>query len=397
MEFSASNIVNQLPEHYFGAIYDKVALYQSNGIDVINLASGNPDQPTPDSVVQALKEAVDRKENHGYSPFFGKKSTLEAIASFYKREYKVDLDPETEVAIFNGSGIGITGIPQALLNPGEYLLTTDPAYPAYRAAATLAKANFYPIPVYEQDGFLPDYETVPKEIAEKVKLLMLNYPNNPTGALATKGFFEKSIDFASNYGFPVLNDFAYGAFGFEGRKPISLLQIPGAKEYGIETYTASKTYNMAGWRFGFVVGNASIIRIFKHYHSHAYSTIFGAVQDAAVTALLGPQDHVKELLQIYEKRRNFLVQQLRKIGWNVPYTPGTFFTWFRVPDGFTSKTFADFLFDQAQVAVAPGEGFGEYGSTYVRVNLLNNEERMLEAVDRIAKTGIFNRAAGGSS
>ncbi|MBS4207017.1 aminotransferase class I/II-fold pyridoxal phosphate-dependent enzyme [Bacillus sp. FJAT-50079] len=397
MEFKAARIVNQLPDHYFAGIYEKVALYKSKGIDVINLASGNPDLPTPHSVVQALKNAVDVKENHGYSPFFGKKQTLEAIALFYKREYGVKLDPDTEIAIFQGSGIGVTGIPQVLLNPGDYLLTTDPAYPAYETAATLAKANFYQIPVYEQDGFLPNYETVPEEIVEKVKLLILNYPNNPTGALATEDFFEKSIAFAAKNQFPVLNDFAYGAFGFDGHKPISLMQIPGGKEYGIETYSASKTYNMAGWRFGFVVGNASIIKSFKHFHSHAYSTIFGAVQDAAVKALLGPQDPVRELCQRYEKRRDFLVQQFRKMGWNVPYTPGTFFAWFRVPEGFTSKTFADFLFDEAHVAVAPGEGFGENGSSYVRVNLLNDEERMLEAVNRMAKTGIFNKATEGSS
>ncbi|MNO30153.1 LL-diaminopimelate aminotransferase [compost metagenome] len=391
MDFQPSKIVTELPGNFFNAMKAKIALYRSRGIDVIDLASGNPDQPTPEHIVAALKEAVDKPENQGYPPFYGKSTTLEAIAAFYQREYGVELDPETEVAVFSGSGIGVVGIPQSLLNPGELLLTADPAYPAYHAAAALAGARVHTIPVYEAEGFLPDYGTVPEEIARQVRLLMLNYPNNPTGAVATADFYERTLAFAARHQFPVLNDFAYGAFGFDGHKPVSLLQQPGGKEYGIETYTASKTFNMAGWRFGFAVGNASIIAALKHYHTQAYSTVFGAVQDAAVAALLGPQEGVAELGRLYERRRDVLVARLRELGWEINAPQGTFFAWFRVPEGYTAASFAARLLDEAQVAVAEGSGFGAQGREYVRVSLVNSEDKLNEAVDRIAAAGIFTR------
>ncbi|APB70208.2 aspartate aminotransferase [Paenibacillus polymyxa] len=389
MIFSSSDLVKALPDNYFSAMDDKVNLYKSKGIDVINLAAGNPDQLTPAHIISALKEAVDQPINQGYPPFHGKKSTLEAVAAFYKREYQVELDPDREIAIFNGSAIGVMGIPQALLNPGDWLLTTDPAYPQYYSAAALARAHIHTIPLDEKHGFLPDYTTVPEEIAEQVKLLMINYPNNPTGAVATSDFLTKTLDYAAQYQFPVMNDFAYGALGFDGHKPISLLQIPGGKEYGVETYTVSKTYNMAGWRFGFAVGNSSIIGALKHYHTHAYSTVFGGVQDAGAVALLGTQEPVRELAALYERRRDVLIAALRGIGWDVAAPQGSFFAWFKVPEGYTSASFADFLLDEAHVAVAPGEGFGRAGASHVRVSLVNCEERLLEAVQRIAATGVF--------
>ncbi|MFF2017562.1 aminotransferase class I/II-fold pyridoxal phosphate-dependent enzyme [Paenibacillus sp. NPDC058177] len=392
MDFRPSNVVSELPDNYFSAINDKIALYRSKGIDVIDLASGSPDQPTPQHIIEALKEAVEEPLNQGYPPFYGKGSAREAVAAFYKREYNVELDPETEVAVFNGSAIGVVGIPQSLLNPGDLLLTTDPAYPPYFAAAILARAQVQTIPVYEEDGFLPRYESVPEEIARKVKLLMLNYPNNPTGAVATEEFFEQTLAFAAKHKFPVLNDFAYGAFGFDGHKPLSFLQQSGGKDYGVELYTASKTYNMAGWRFGFAVGNASVIGALKHYHTQAYSTIFGAVQDAAAAALLGPQEAVQQLGVLYEQRRDFLVKRLREIGWAVTAPKGSFFSWFKVPEGYTAESFAERLLEEAHVAVAPGAGFGKQGDLYVRVGLVNSEERLNEAIDRIAATGIFKES-----
>jgi aminotransferase len=352
MDFEPANVVKELSGNYFNALKARIADYRSKGIDVIDLASGNPDQPTPQPIIDALKAAIDKPENQGYPPFYGKKSTLEAIAVFYKREYGVELDPEHEVAVFTGSGIGVVGIPQSLLNPGDLMLTADPAYPAYHAAAQLAGARVHTLPVYGEDGYLPDYGRVPEEILRQVKLLMLNYPNNPTGAVATGEFWERTLELAARYKFPVLNDFAYGAFGFDGHKPLSLLQHADGKAYGIETYTVSKTYNMAGWRFGFAAGNASIIAALKHYHTQAYSTVFGAVQDAAAAALLGPQDAVRQLGSLYQRRRDVLVERLRGIGWEVPSPRGTFFAWFKVPSGYTAETFAQRLLDEAQVAVA---------------------------------------------
>jgi aminotransferase len=391
MDFKPANAVSELSGNYFNALKARIADYRSKGFDVIDLASGNPDQPTPQPIIDALKEAIDKPENQGYPPFYGKKSTLEAIAVFYKREYGVELDPEHEIAVFSGSGIGVVGIPQSLLNPGDLMLTADPAYPAYHAAAQLAGARVHTLPVYEEEGYLPDYGRVPEEILQQVKLLMLNYPNNPTGAVATGEFWERTLELAARHKFPVLNDFAYGAFGFDGHKPLSLLQHADGKAYGIETYTVSKTYNMAGWRFGFAAGNASIIAALKHYHTQAYSTVFGAVQDAAAAALLGPQDAVRQLGSLYQRRRDALVERLRGIGWEVPAPQGTFFAWFKVPDGYTAETFAQRLLDEAQVAVAQGEGFGVQGRQYVRLSLVNSEDRLNEAADRIEAAGIFKQ------
>lgn len=389
MHFEPSNFYKRLPAQFFSTLQNKVTAYQSSGIDVIDLSIGNPDLPTPEHIVQQLQKSADDPGNHRYQPFMGKPSTLEAIASFYRREYGVELNPETEVAIFQGSCIGIMALPRVLLNPGDLLLTTDPCYPAYHTAAVFAGASDYRIPVYEKDGFLPDYAVVPQNILQSVRLLMLNYPNNPTGAVATREFYVRTLDFAAQNRIPVINDFAYGAFGFDGQKPLSLLQIPGSKDYAVEIYTASKTWNMAGWRFGFAVGNASVIGALKEYHTHAYSSIFGAVQDAATAAMLGSQDCVSELVSTYERRRNLLINGLRAIGWNAPAPAGTFYVWLKVPEGYDSVTFANLLLEKAHVAVAPGEGFGRQGRSYVRIGLTNCEERLLEAVDRIAQIDIF--------
>ncbi|ADU27256.1 aminotransferase class I and II [Ethanoligenens harbinense YUAN-3] len=389
MNFEFSNFYKRLPFQFFGALQNKVAAYQSNGIDIIDLSIGNPDLPTPGHIVQRLKESTDDPDNHRYQPFTGKPSTLEAVAAFYRREYGVELDPQTEVAIFQGSCIGILAIPKVLLNPGDFLLTTDPCYPAYHTAAVFAGASHYRIPVYEKDGFLPNYTAVPQNVLQKIRLLMLNYPNNPTGAVATRDFFARTLDFAAQNRMLVVNDFAYGAFGFDGRKPLSLLQTPGGKEYAVEIYTASKTWNMAGWRFGFAVGNASVIGALKEYHTHAYSAIFGAVQDAAAVAMLGPQDFVGALVSTYERRRDLLMDGLRAIGWDAAAPAGTFYVWLKVPEGYDSVSFSDLLLEKAHVAVAPGEGFGRQGRQYVRIGLTNCEERLLEAISRIAQVGIF--------
>lgn len=384
-----SDFYKSLPTQFFGTLQNKVAAYQSSGIDVIDLSIGNPDLPTPEHIVQQLKASADDPENHRYSPFVGKPSTLKAVAAFYHREYGVKLDPQTEVAVFQGSCIGILAIPKVLLNPGDLLLTTDPCYPAYHTAALFAGASDYRIPVYEKDGFLPDYTVVPPSVLQKVRLLMLNYPNNPTGAVATRDFYACTLEFAAQNHVPVVNDFAYGAFGFDGQKPLSLLQMPGSKEYAVEVYTASKTWNMAGWRFGFAVGNASVIGALKEYHAHAYSSIFGAIQDAAAAAMLDSQGCVDALVSTYERRRNLLIDGLHAIGWNASAPAGTFYVWLKVPEGYDSVSFSNLLLEKVHVAVAPGEGFGQYGRQYVRISLTNREERLLEAVDRIAQTGMF--------
>lgn len=391
MEFQQSDLLKSLPKQFFASLVQKVGRYTEQGADVINLGQGNPDQPTPGHIVKKLKEAAENPLNHKYSPFRGMRSFKEAAAEFYQREYGVHLDPEEEIAILFGGKAGLVEIPQCLLNPGETILVPDPGYPDYWSGVELAKAKMVTMPLKEENDFLPDYSELNVEDLDAAKLMFLNYPNNPTGAVAGKEFFEETIQLARENEICVVHDFAYGAIGFDGKNPYSFLQAEGAKDVGIEIYTLSKTYNMAGWRVGFAAGNKSVIAAINLLQDHMYVSLFGAVQEAAAEALLGSQQCVSELNGLYESRRNVLIEGLKKIGWNITAPKGSFFAWLKVPESFTSIEFADFLLDKAHIAVAPGVGFGEYGEGYVRVGLLTSEDRLREAVSRIENLGIFKK------
>lgn len=387
--FQQSNLLISLPKQFFASLVKKVSLSVANGHDVINLGQGNPDQPTPDHIVKKLQEAASNPLNHKYSPFQGHKYLKQAAADFYEREYGVKLDADSEVAILFGGKAGLVEIPQCLLNPGDTILVPDPGYPDYWSGVALAQANMVTMPLLEENDFLPVYENIEPADLEKAKLMFLNYPNNPTGATASIDFFEKTVELAKKYNLCVVHDFAYGAIGFDGQKPLSFLQTEGAKDIGIEIYTLSKTYNMAGWRVGFAVGNRSVISAIELLQDHLYVSIFGGIQEAAAEALTASQQCVEELNALYESRRNVLIDGLQSIGWNVTAPKGSFFAWLKVPEGFTSEEFADFLLEKAHIAVAPGVGFGQFGEGYVRVGLLTSEERMQEAVRRIQSLGIF--------
>lgn len=389
--FESSDILKQLPKQFFASLVQKVNRAAAAGHDIINLGQGNPDQPTPQHIVHKLKQAADEPVNHRYPPFRGKAELKQAAADYYKREYNVDLDPEKEVAILFGGKAGLVELPQCLLNPGDTMLVPDPGYPDYWSGAALASAHMEMMPLTEENRFLPDYEQIPKEVAEKSKLMILNYPNNPTGAVADHEFFEETVAFAEKNNICVIHDFAYGAIGFDGRKPVSFLEAAGAKNIGVELYTLSKTYNMAGWRVAFAVGNESVIEAINLLQDHLYVSLFGAIQDAAAEALSSSQQCARELNALYESRRNALITSLHQIGWDVQSPPGSFFAWLKVPEGYTSESFADLLLEKAHVAVAPGIGFGKFGEGYVRVGLLTSEERLKEAARRIEKLGIFSK------
>ncbi|MFG3431100.1 pyridoxal phosphate-dependent aminotransferase [Lysinibacillus fusiformis] len=387
MEFSKK--LQQLPTQFFAALVQKVNNALEEGRDVINLGQGNPDQPTPTHIIQALQEAVENPQNHKYSPFRGIAELRQAAADFYKREYDVEIDPDTEVAILGGTKIGLVELPLAVLNPGDTMLLPDPGYPDYLSGVVLGDVNFEVMPLFAENNFLPDYEALPKEVKEKAKLLYLNYPNNPTGGTATLEFFEETIRFAKEHNIIVSHDFAYGAIGFDGNKPISFLQANGAKEVGIEMYTLSKTYNMAGWRIGFAVGNADLIAAINLIQDHLFCSQFPAIQHAAAIALTSSQECADELRATYERRRNVLIEEAHRIGWQVTAPRGSFFAWLPVPLGFTSEQFADILLDKADIAVAAGNGFGQYGEGYVRIGLLVSEERLREAMHRIEQLKLF--------
>ncbi|MFJ8457536.1 pyridoxal phosphate-dependent aminotransferase [Lysinibacillus xylanilyticus] len=388
MEFSKK--LQQLPTQFFAALVQKVNAALAEGRDVINLGQGNPDQPTPPHIIQALQEAADNPQNHKYSPFRGIAELRQAAADFYKREYNVDIDPETEVAILGGTKIGLVELPLAVLNPGDTMLLPDPGYPDYLSGVVLGDVNFEVMPLFAENSFLPDYHALSNEVKEKAKLLYLNYPNNPTGGTATLEFFEETVRFAKEHNIIVSHDFAYGAIGFDGNKPISFLQADGAKDVGIEMYTLSKTYNMAGWRIGFAVGNPDLVAAINLIQDHLFCSQFPAVQQAAAVALTASQSCADKLRATYERRRNVLIEEAQRIGWQVTAPKGSFFAWLPVPLGFTSEEFADLLLDKADIAVAAGNGFGQYGEGYVRVGLLVSEDRLREAIDRIEKLNLFN-------
>jgi aminotransferase len=387
--FDQSTLLNTLPKQFFAALTKKAAQYVNEGHDVINLGQGNPDQPTPGHIVDSLKIAAEHPDFQKYPPFQGQLFLKEAAAQFYKREYDVDLDPETEVAILFGGKAGLVELPMCLLNPGDYMLVPDPGYPDYWSGAAMAGASMDYMPLTIENDFLPDYGAIDSERLERAKLLLLNYPNNPTGAQANLAFFDETVRLAQLHNVCVVHDFAYGGVGFDGVKPPSFLQAEGAKDIGVEVYTLSKTYNMAGWRVGFVAGNKSVIAAINLLQDHMYVSLFSAIQKAAADALTGPQDCVRELADMYERRRNVFIDACQSIGWDVTAPAGSFFAWLPVPAPYTSVEFADVLLEKAHVVTAPGIGFGGYGEGYVRVGLLTDEQRLREAVERIGQLGLF--------
>lgn len=385
-----SNRLQSLPSQFFATLVKKVATAIDEGRDIINLGQGNPDQPTPSHIVKAMQQAVENPGTHKYSPFRGTAEFRQAAADFYKREYNVNLDPETEIAVLFGTKIGLVELPLALMNEGDLLLLPDPGYPDYLSGAGLANITYETMPLHSENAFLPDYDALTADQKERAKLLYLNYPNNPTGATASIDFFEETVRIGKTSNIGIVHDFAYGAIGFDGQKPVSFMQAEGAKEVGIELYTLSKTYNMAGWRIGFAVGNAKMIEAINLLQDHLFVSIFPALQHSGAVALTGSQESVDELVALYESRRNTLIAECNRIGWNVSAPKGSFFAWLPVPESYTSEAFADYLLENADVAVAAGNGFGAYGEGYIRIGLLVDEKRIIEAISRIEKLDIFH-------
>jgi aminotransferase len=386
----SADVMKQLPTQFFATLVQNVNREIAAGHDVINLGQGNPDTPTPPHIVKALQESADNPLYHKYSPFRGYDFLKEAVAKRYQEDYGVTLDPETEVAILFGGKTGLVQLPQILLNPGDVCLVPDPGYPDYWSGVALAKAEMSFLPLKAENRFLPDYEAISEEDRRRAKLMFLNYPNNPTSATAPLSFYEETARFAARNGIVVASDFAYGAIGFDGERPVSFLQAEGAKEVGIEFYTLSKTYNMAGWRVGFALGNAEIISMINLLQDHIYVSLFGGIQAAAATALTSSQDCVGKLVARYESRRNAFYDALGQIGWKAARPSGSFFSWLPVPAGYTSASFADLLLREAKVAVAPGIGFGSGGEGYVRAGLLSSEARLTEAAERIGRLSLFS-------
>jgi LL-diaminopimelate aminotransferase len=375
--------VASLPPYLFAELDRKVAEKRAEGTDVISLGVGDPDQPTPRHIVEALQESVEDPATHQYPSYFGLPALRMAVARWYGERFGVELDPDTEVQPLIGSKEGIAHLTWAFVDPGDEVLVPDPGYPVYDIGARLAGGTPVPVPLTVERGFLPDLTEV--RPTDRTTLLWLGYPSNPTAAVAELPVFEDAVAFARDHGLLLAHDAAYSEITFDGYVAPSVLQVPGAKDVAVEIGSASKTYNMTGWRVGWAVGNTDAIRALATLKTNIDSGIFNAVQQAALVALTGPQDHLKPLLESYRSRRDLLVGALNDLGWDLKPPLGSFYVWFPTPDGMSSAEFAELLLDRAGVVVAPGTGYGSNGEGYVRASLTVADDRLDEAVARLRK------------
>ncbi|RCV65442.1 LL-diaminopimelate aminotransferase [Methanophagales archaeon] len=375
--------ISSLPPYLFAEIDERKRETEKKGMDIIDFGIGDPDLPTPPHIVEALCNAAKDPSNHRYPSYEGMLSFREAVATGYKQRKHIELDAEDEVLTLIGSKEGIAHSAFAFLNPGDIALVPDPAYPVYNNAAIMANSTPYSVPLTEEHGFKPDLERIDKGISRKAKIMFLNYPNNPTAATAEKSFFKEVVDFARENEIIIMHDNPYSELTFDGYKAPSFLAVKGARDVGVEFGSLSKSYNMTGWRIGFVVGNSEIIKGLKLVKTNVDSGAFQAVQMAGIAALTGPQDCVKQNVEIYKRRRDLLADGLRSSGIELEKPKATFYFWAKVPSGFSSISFSMFLLERTGVVVTPGVGFGETGEGFVRFSLCVSEERILEACERI--------------
>lgn len=384
VDVSVATRLAQLPPYLFVELDRKKRAALARGVDIINLGVGDPDLPTPDHVVKALAKAAENPVNHRYPESEGLPAFRQACCRWYKQRFGVDLDPERECISLMGAKDGLSHLPLAFVEPGDTVLIPDPAYPAYQSGVIFAGGRPYPMPLLRENGFLPDLEAIPEEVARQARLMYLNYPNNPTGAVATREFCEKVVEFANKYNVIVAYDNTYSEIAFDGYRPISFLEVPGAKEVGIEFHSLSKTFNMTGWRIGCAVGRAEIVDALRRVKSNLDSGAFQAVQEAAVVAVTTqPEAIAAGNSRVYQERRDVLVEGLRSAGLTVDVPQATFYLWPRVPAGYTSASFVGLLIDQAGVVCTPGNGFGRCGEGFVRFALTATRERLVEAVERM--------------
>lgn len=376
--------LKKLPPYLFKEIDTKKEALLKKGMDIIDLGVGDPDIPTPACVIEALKKAAEDPANHRYPSYSGMNDFKYAAAAWCKQRFGIDLEPEKEILSLIGSKEGIAHLPLAFINPGETALVPSPAYPVYNIATMFAGGKSYFMPLLKENNFLPDLESIPEDVLRQTRLLFINYPNNPTAATANADFFSRLVEFAKRHNILVCHDAAYTEMNFDDYKAPSFLEVPGAKEIGIELHSLSKTFNMTGWRIGFAIGNRDAIDGLGAIKSNIDSGVFQAVQIAGIEALKNYESLVKEIMPIYEKRRDLMVKGLNGAGLKVSTTKATFYLWVSVPEGYSSADFTSILLESG-VVVTPGNGFGEPGEGYFRIALTQKLERLEEAVNRIKK------------
>ncbi len=380
--------LSALPPYVFARLDELKARAREQGLDLIDLGMGNPDGAAPQPVIEAAIAALSNPQNHGYPPFEGTASFRAAITTWYKRCYGVELDPDSEALPLIGSKEGLGHLALAYINPGDIILVPSPSYPAHFRGPLIAGGKIYSINLTAEQDWLIDLSTIPEEVAQKAKILYFNYPNNPTTATAPREFFEEVVAFARHYEILLVHDLCYAELAFDGYQPTSLLEIPGAKELGVEFHTLSKTYNMAGWRVGFVVGNSDVIQGLRTLKTNLDYGIFAVIQKAAETALQLPDNYIKEVQDRYSTRRDFLIKGLGELGWDIPPSKATMYLWVKTPVGQGSTEFALDVLQNTGVVVTPGNAFGEAGEGYVRVSLIADCDRLAEVLRRFQEARI---------
>jgi LL-diaminopimelate aminotransferase len=375
--------IENLPPYLFAEIDRKKEAKLAEGVDVISLGIGDPDMPTPQRVIDAMAKAITNPSNHQYPSYFGSKPYREACAEWANRRFGVELDPATEVLALIGSKEGIAHLFPAFVDVDEYTLVPGVGYPVYHTGGILVGGKTHWMPMNEENDWLADFESTPADVLASAKMMFLSYPNNPSSAIAPVEYFDRAIAFAKEHDILLVHDNAYSEIGFDGYQPSALLERPGAKDVAIELFSCSKAYNMTGWRIAFAAGNAEAIKALGTVKSNIDSGAFTAVQDAAIEALLGPQDDVAEMSALYQRRRDLVMDALGSIGLSARTPKGTIYVWARIPEGYSSAEYAGLVLDKAGVIVAPGNAYGPDGEGYIRISLATPDHRLVEALERI--------------
>ncbi len=383
----ADRLLN-LPPYVFARLDELKAKAKEQGLDLIDLGMGNPDGMAPQPIIQAAIQAMSMPRYHGYPPFEGTASFRQAITNWYKRQYDVDLNPDSEALPLLGSKEGLAHLALAYINAGDTVLVPSPSYPAHFRGPMIAGGKIHPIMLSADQDWLIDLSTIPESVAQQAKILYFNYPNNPTTAVAPKAFFEEIVQWAHHYEVILVHDLCYAELAFDRYQPTSLLEIKGAKELGVEFHTLSKTYNMAGWRVGFVVGNSDLIQGLRTLKTNMDYGIFSVVQAAAEKALQLPRSYIEIVQERYAKRRDFIIKGLAELGWQIKPSQATMYLWIPVTRGMNSTDFALDVLEKTGIVFTPGRAFGEGGEGYVRVSLIADCDRLGEALSRLKQAGI---------
>jgi LL-diaminopimelate aminotransferase len=378
-----SKRLDQVPPYLFAELERKISSMEAEGIEVISLGIGDPDLPTPEPVIEAAARALRDPATHDYPTNHGTREFREAVASFYRDRFGVELDPNGEIVPVLGGKEGVSHVALIALDPGDLCLAPDPGYPPYTSGPLFAGSEPYYLPLEEENGFLPDIDSIPQDVLARANLLFLNYPNNPTGAIVREGYFDRAVEFARSNDLIVVHDSAYSEICFEGYRAPSFLETPGAKDVGVEIFSLSKGWNMTGWRCALMAGNAEIVERYRQLKTNIDSGMFEAMQAAAAAALTDARDFPAGMSIVYERRRDLVAEALRAIGLHVTPPLATPYFWTRVPDGYTSGSFSELVLERAAVVVSPGSAYGPSGEGFVRISLTIPDDRLEEAVSRI--------------